>query len=211
MIRPLAFAAALLASASSAAAAEQAPVQWTGFHLGAQGGWAQRSGPAGFDPPFGAVARAGRGERRGGLDGQAFVGYDIKGPGRLIIGAEAMAGIGGETRDNLNNGRSNGTSEPRWNYAVSARIGAPVGRKGLAYLRAGYAAERVHKTYFGPLIRIFPPPPTEGTSWADGALIGIGGELSVHKHLSLRLEYDHRRLDGGYRGDAVLLGGLWRF
>lgn len=202
-------AALLLACASSATAAE-APVSWTGLHLGVQGGWARRSGPAGYDMS-GGLRRIGEGETRHTLDGQAFAGFDLKGPGRLILGAEALVGTGGKTRQNLVNGRTNGATEAKWTYAVSARVGTPVGSKALFYVRAGYAAEKLHKTYFGPVILIFPPPQTSSTGWDDGSLIGFGGELSVHPHLALRLEYDRRRLDDGYHGDAVLLGALWRF
>ena len=203
-------AALMLACATGAAAQTSLPAKWSGLHLGVQGGWAQRSGPAGYDMS-GGLRRVGQGEKRDTLDGQAFAGFDLKGPGRLIVGAEALAGIGGKTRQNLVNGRTNGATETKWNYAVSARVGAPVGPKALVYVRAGYAAEKLHKTYFGPVILIFPPPQTSSTGWAGGSLLGLGGELSVHNHLSLRLEYDRRRLDDGYHGDAVMLGALWRF
>ena len=209
-MRVLICAAALACAGQAAAAEASAPVRWSGLHLGVQGGWAQRSGPAGYDMS-GGLRRVGEGEKRDMLDGQALAGFDVKGPGRVIVGVEGLAGIGGGTRQNLVNGRTNGATETKWNYAVTARIGTPVGAEGLVYVRAGYAAERVHKTYFGPVILIFPPPQTSSTGWADGSLIGLGGELSVHKHLSLRLEYNRRRLDDGYRGDAVLLGALWRF
>ena len=183
----------------------------TGPFLGVQLGWAERSGPAGFRPPFGAVGLPGQGETKSALMAQAVAGYDAVLAGHWLGGLELAVGYGGGDRASLRNGAVAGVSTTKAHYAMSARLGRSMQNGPTPYLRAGFASERVHETYLGPTTRIFPPPPTEATVWKRGPLAGAGLEWALSPHASLRAEYAYRFLKGDYHAQSVLAGLIWRF
>ena len=201
--------AAAMAFSQRALAAED----WSGPRAGLRAGWVERSGAAGFQPPSGGVGlRVSDLKAKSRLaEARLFAGYDAVLANGLLLGAEAEIGPTGGTRVARRGGLTAGATRSERNYAITARIGAPIDDKTLLYLRAGYAAERLHSTYVGPTIRIFPPPQTEATDWEAGLITGVGAERRVSDHVSLQAEYNRSSLSGGYHIQALTAGAVWRF
>lgn len=199
-----ALAGALSASTALAAEAPRGPF------LGAQLGWAGRSGPAGYQPSFRGAGQAAEGEASA-LMAQAFAGYDMPLAESWLTGVEVAGGYGGGDREARRSGSLVGASRTKAHYSATVRVGRVLANGLTPYARAGFAAERVHETYRGPIILIFPPPQTDDTVWKRGAQIGAGVERAVGPHVSLRAEYAYRFLTGGYHVQSLLAGLAWRF
>jgi outer membrane immunogenic protein len=188
----------LLAFAGSASAADlAAPVapiyDWTGFYIGAQGGY--QSGK--FSGPFGNASQSGFGPYSFNQD-QALIGgytgYNFQ-MDQIVLGIEGdlNAGLGGRKLDR--NVLWNGTTlydiggDQTWNGDVRARLGFALDRF-MPYVAGGVAFGDVKTTYaFAGL----PPFLKESTSRV-GWTIGGGLDYAITDQFIGRVEYRYTDL-----------------
>src|SRR3546814_477206 len=163
-----------------------------GPYVGAQMGWGQRSTDfdledMGGDDDFDVS--------RDGLDYGVFAGYDMPLGTNFLVGVEGGIGFGGKTLHASPSADIETSINPKWNWDVSARAGFLASPNLLVYGRAGYGAERVKTS----LVSTDPAvPDLSDTSWSDGLLYGGGVEYGLNEAASIRAEYRHRDMDGGY-------------
>jgi outer membrane immunogenic protein len=195
--------AALAATAlPTAAFAQDATIG--GAFVGGQIGWGQRSAEIGFGLP----GVQDFDESRSGVDYGVFAGYDAAVGSNFIVGVEAGIGGGGKTLRGTPVTGLNVAVDPKWNYDISARAGVLASPNLLVYGRAGYGAERTRVSVTSTI----PGVASESEKgWSDGLLLGGGVEYGLNEAASIRAEYRHRDMDGGYAADQVLAGVSFRF
>jgi len=143
---------------------------------------------------------------RNGIGYRGYLGYDYQ-IGPVVIGAEA--GIGGGGRSIRQSGaRGSYVLDPGLRYDVSARAGLVPVDGLLIYGRGGYrwlkSERRTTSTGASAL-----PATTKQTERA--VTYGVGAELLVDKHFSLRAEYDRTPYDRNLRANAFSMGAAFRF
>jgi len=182
-----------------AVAQERAP--FTGFSVGIQGGLVERKTS---DHLIGIPFR----ERDKDAAYGAFVGYDLP-LGPLIAGVQAEIASGADPVVATDGQGTTNSVDPKWGYALSARLGTAVASRVLLYGRAGYAAERTKTVFGGPMILVVTPLP--GPKWRGGLQLGAGVEAILAGRLTARAEYRHNRYSGSYSAQQGLVGIAWRF
>lgn len=195
----VAFAAAALPQAALAADATIG-----GAYVGGQVGWGQRSAQI----EFGLPGVSDFDDDRSGVDFGVFAGYDFPVGSNFLLGVEAGIGAGGKTLRGTPVNGLDVSVNPKWNYDVSARAGVLASPNLLLYGRLGYGAERTRVSLDSTVTGI---TSDSDTGWSDGVIYGGGVEYGVTQHASVRTEYRHRDMDGGYSADQVLAGVSFRF
>ena len=197
----------LLAAAAPAAGADlseaspdygkpaTAPVVWTGFYTGVQGGYGWGSTSHSFVGGPGGGAPSGDSHPSGWLGG-AHAGYNFQ-MGRMVAGLEGDiegADLSGSFV-NTSGITSTGSARMSWDASLRARFGTEFGRS-LPYLTGGVAFAG-YKYGGGPA----PPPPccaysATQTGWTAGA----GWDYAINRYLIWRIEYrytDYGKANGG--------------
>ncbi len=175
-----------------------------GAFVGGQIGWGKRS----VDLSYGLPGLADFDESRSGIDYGVFAGYDAGVGSNFIVGVEAGLGLGGKTLRGAPSADIATAINPSWNYDISARAGVLASPNLLVYGRVGYGAERVRTTVSSTVQGI---DSISDKGWSDGLLWGAGLEYGLNESASIRTEYRHRDMDGGYAADQVLAGLAFRF
>ena len=116
--------------------------------------------------------------------GTVQVGYDHLFHGHLLIGAFADVDIYGGGGDDLNHKHIDGSFELNHTWNVGARLGALVTPGVLLYGVGGYTQAGIDNSFqvpWGPKLDNFDNP--------KGWFAGGGGEVKLHRGVSLKLEY----------------------
>jgi outer membrane immunogenic protein len=165
-----------------------APIyDWTGFYIGANGGWASSRNCWGIVPVGGAVIADGCGDRTGGLLG-GQLGYRWQ-SNQFVFGVEAQ----GDWAD------ISGSRISIFNPAFSTRvkidgIGLFTGQIGYAwnaallYVKGGAAVTSNHFDVFTTLGNVNVAS-ASSTRW--GGTVGVGVEYGFAPNWSGGIEYDH--------------------
>lgn len=175
-----------------------------GAFVGGQIGWGKRS----VDMGFGLPGIADFDESRSGIDYGLFAGYDMGLSDIFLVGVEAGFGFGGKTLRGSPVPGLDAEIDPKWNYDVSARAGMLVSPNLLVYGRLGYGAERVRVSTVSTVGGV---ASATDKRWSDGLIYGAGIEYGLNEAASIRTEYRHRDMDGGYSASQVLGGLAFRF
>ncbi len=208
--------AAALAAAVSAAPATAQPGLFTGFSVGAQGGWqGDRLSGRGtvVVPPSGETSTPGVlvfnvRETGSGLAGGVFAGYDAEIASNVVLGGEFGLNFGG-SGIGLDPADPAFRLSPRRTIDLTARGGVLVGPESLLYVRGGYSNARYKLRLGGDGL---------GEN-RDGWTIGGGFEQALGNNISARLEYRHsdygrdETIDGNARFEGKLrrnqvMGGI---
>jgi outer membrane immunogenic protein len=182
MVAPAA-AADLPAAAPSHVSPTAAPIAWTGFYTGVDGG----DGWGSTLHSFSNRAPSGSSHPRGGLGG-AYAGYNFQ-IGRFVTGLEGDiegADLSGSF-SNHSADTSTGSARMNWDGSLRARVGAALG-PSLPYLTGGVAFAG-YKFTGGPV-------PSPGfaccgsfSSTLTGWTVGVGLDYAFTRHLVGRIEY----------------------
>lgn len=175
-----------------------------GAFVGGQIGWGKRS----VDLDFGLPGVQDFERNRDGIDYGVFAGYDYGVGNNVIVGVEAGIGFGGKTLRGTPVAGLTAEIDPKWNYDVSARAGFLATPNLLVYGRLGYGAERTRVSTVSTIEGV---GSASDKGWSDGILYGGGLEYGLNEAASIRTEYRHRDMDGGYAADQVLAGLAFRF
>jgi outer membrane immunogenic protein len=195
--------AALAATALPTAAFAQ-EVSIGGGFVGGRIGWGERSAEIGFGLP----GVQDFDESRSGVDYGVYAGYDAAVGSNVIVGVEAGIGAGGKTLRGAPVTGLNVAVDPKWHYDLSARAGVLATPNVLLYGRIGYGAERTRVSVTSTIPGV---ASASDKGWSDGLLLGGGVEYGLNESASVRAEYRHRDMDGGYAADQVLAGVSFRF
>jgi len=158
------------APAYEAVPAQVQTIDWTGFYLGANLGWAfgnfdNRTGGADLDTDT------------NGVEGGLYTGYNFQVTPNVVIGAE-----GDFTLTDLEDTKSNGgvtlTSKSDWNSNIRARLGYSFDRY-LIYGAGGLALADLELEGNGDT----------DSKTALGWTLGVGGEAAVTNNVSAKFEY----------------------
>lgn len=181
------------ASAADLAAKAPPPVyvapiyDWTGFYIGANGGWGQSHNCWGLVPVTGAVIAAGCSDRSGGLVG-GQVGYRWQ-SGQFVFGLEGQ----GDWAD-LSGSRIS-IFNPAFTLGARVNgIGLFTGQIGYAwnaallYLKGG-AAVTSNSAFINNTATGVGLASASSTRW--GGALGVGVEYGFGSNWSAGLEYDH--------------------
>lgn len=115
------------------------------------------------------------------------LGYDLR-VGAAVVGVEAELSDSTTSRSFVG-----GKLEADRDIYVGARIGAPIGDKALAYVKAGYTNARIEAGGFGEN--------------GDGVRVGGGLEYNLSSKLYLKGEYRYSNYEGDVERHQVV-GGL---
>lgn len=222
MSRSLTSAAILLASMVSAAAADlpqpaplppapvvyaPPPYNWSGFYIGANGGWGFASGNSTVTTAgglIGATTGTGTGSFNGGIvGGQIGVNYQID---ALVLGLEGDIDYSGQSRtDSFGCGVACTISETikiPWLATVRGRIGVAMDRV-LLYGTGGVAftnvSDNVGATGIGSLFSAS----STNTGWTGGA----GVEVALGQNWTARAEYLYVQTNASLNGTLGIVGG----
>ncbi len=174
---------------------------WTGFYLGANGGYGWSEGSSGLVtatiPNEGSESFAGESvDSHGGIAG-GQLGYNFQ-LGNLVLGGEGdfdWSGISGNTIPDPQNGpalESLLTAKQRWLSTVRARIGYAFGPV-LVYATGGLAITDVSIT--DTKLVNSADTPRSGSNTHVGGTIGGGVEWAFADHWSVKVEYLYLKLD----------------
>lgn len=158
-----------------------APIVWSGFYTGVEGGYGWGSTSHSFDNG----APSGNSHPSGGLGG-VYAGYNLQ-MGRWVTGIEGDiegADLSGSF-SNPSGITSTGSARMDWDASLRARFGAAFG-SSLPYLTGGVAFAG-YKFGGGPL----PPLACCGaySSTLTGWTVGAGWDYAFTRHLIGRIEY----------------------
>jgi outer membrane immunogenic protein len=173
---------------------------WTGFYIGANGGWGSSRNCWGYVPVGGAVIADGCSNRSGGvLGGQ--VGYRWQ-SGAAVFGLEAQgdwANLSGSSVSIINPVYSIGTK--------TNGLGLFTGQIGyswnaaLLYLKGG-AAVTSNTAYINTTLAGVGIASASSTRW--GGTVGVGFEYGFTPNWSAGLEYDHLFMGNANNSYSVL-------
>ena len=185
-----------------------APIyDWTGFYIGANGGWGQTRNCVDFLTPGGVVFGDGCRDRSGGLFG-GQIGYRWQ-ASQFVFGLEAQ----GDWAD-LSNSRVSLLDPTLTTRVKTDGIGLFTGQLGwawnsaLLYVKGGAAVTSnrfdVYDTFSG-----FNLVSASSTRW--GGALGVGFEYGFSPNWSLGLEYDHLWMGNSNNSFSVADARLARF
>ena len=145
-----------------------------------------------------------------GVDYGAFVGVELPAFPLGYMAVEATIGDStGETTALVRDGTTDRevTSQARFNWSATARLGlAPL--PGLAaYGIAGYGGEQVDIT----VTDIATGTQFERDDSMDGIIYGLGARYMVGTDVGLRAEYRHRETSGAYDPEQFMIGAFVSF
>ncbi|MDR3409297.1 MAG: porin family protein [Methylovirgula sp.] len=199
--------AALLCSSTAALAADlpnvkappvyaPPPFTWSGFYIGANGGygWTQGSSGTVFITPPGSssIPYAGNSVNSNGAIAGGQLGYNWQ-FGSLVLGGEGdfdWTGIKGSTVPDPQNGpvASLLTARQNWLATVRGRVGYAIGQV-LLYATGGVGFTEANITD----TRLIHSNDTlrSGSATQVGGVVGAGAEWAFAEHWSVKLEYLH--------------------
>lgn len=201
--------APLIALVAAPLAAVPAQAQGIPFvpdiYMGLEAGTGERSASR-FGQPGTIVST----DESNGLDYGAFVGLELP---SFPLGYMAVeVGIGdstGETTAIVRDGTTDRsvTTQARFNWSATARLGlAPL--PGLAaYGIAGYGGEQIDLT----VTDIGTGTSIESDDSMDGIIYGIGARYMVGTDVGIRAEYRHREASGAYDPEQFMIGAFVSF
>lgn len=188
-----------IAVASPAAAQDS----FTGPFIGAQVGWGHHKiGTVSTD-----IGDFDASKDSDAVTGGVFVGYDLQVAPWLVTGVELGASLmEGEDVSRSARGQTYKIDAKR-SFDATVRVGIPVSRRTLAYVRGGYANMRVGARLTGPEMA------RRDSVDLDGWQVGGGFERRLLPNVSTRLEYRYASFDGDgdYERHELLLGVAYRF
>ncbi|PSO25951.1 outer membrane protein [Bradyrhizobium sp. MOS002] len=200
-------AADLAARPYTKAAPMVAPIyDWTGFYIGANGGWGQSRSCVDFVTAVGTVA-SGCGDRSGGLAG-GQIGYRWQ-TNQFVFGLEAQ----GDWAD-IKNTRVSLFDPTISTTAKTDAIGLFTGQLGwawnsaLLYVKGGAAVTSNRLTVFDNTTGIGLVA-ADSTRW--GGTLGVGFEYGFTPNWSLGVEYDHLWMGNSNNSFSVADPRLARF
>jgi len=171
-----------------------APIyDWTGFYIGANGGWGQSHNCWDFVDPVGVITANGCNDRSGGLVG-GQIGYRWQ-ASQWVFGLEAQ----GDWAD-LSNQRVSLINPAFSTRTTTDGIGLFTGQIGYAwnaallYLKGGAAVTSNRASILTTLTGV-ELASASSTRW--GGVVGVGFEYGFAPNWSVGLEYDHL-----FMGDA---------
>ena len=205
-MRIIASSVALAAMATIAAPAEAQNIPFVpDIYMGLEAGTGERS-PSRFGED-GTIVTS---DESNGVDYGAYIGVELP---AFPLGYMAVeAGIGdstGETTALVRDGMIDRqvTSQARFNWSATARLGlAPL--PGLAaYGIAGYGGEQVDIT----VTDVASGAQFERDDSLDGIIYGIGARYMVGSDVGIRAEYRHREASGAYDPEQFMIGAFVSF
>jgi len=168
-----------------------APIyDWTGFYIGANGGWAESHQCVDFTDRFGATFATGCNNRSGGVIG-GQIGYRWQ-ANQFVFGLEAQ----GDWAD-LSNSRANLALDPTgrlFSRVKTDGIGLFTGQLGwawnasLLYVKGGAAVTSNQFNTFDSVTGVNLVS-ANATRW--GAAVGVGWEYGFTPNWTVGVEYDH--------------------
>lgn len=196
---------ALIAPNSAMAAEEDA---FNGPFIGVEAGWEGRK-IDGTVPTTSATVTL-----QDSQDDFAYAliaGYDYR-IGDIVVGAQAgFSPEGPAVNAPITGTGGTGGSlriDPKWRLDLSARVGAVIAPRLLAYGRVGYTMER---SRISGLVDAQTNPLAAETTTIDGVSFGGGLEYQLNSGLSVRAEYRRTQLDGALSSNRALAGITYRF
>ena len=163
------------------------PFSWTGFYLGAEGGygWGRESYT---DNVFGPVSYNPQGGIFGGVLGYR---YQI---GQFVLGAEGTAAWA-DLNDSVSGGGISETLKTRALYTATGQVGYAIGQ-ALLYAKGGWADAYIRNDLNAPGVLA-----ASATQDANGWTVGAGVDYAIVQNVVFGVEYDHIDLD--YRSFAT--------
>lgn len=223
LVAGLVAAAGVVGAAGAAEAADvaaPAPDLWSGFYLGAQGGYLQGTGSnsdlcinANFDgPTSGCISDGIGGTGSPGIDiGDTntdgvtlggYLGYNYR-IDSIVLGLEGDLNWDNANGNNSILGELNYDTSLNWDASIRARLGVVVDERALLYVTGGpsWLNAELNSNLCG-LMRGEGPGVNVNcgdSSTEFGWVLGAGAEYAITEHLSVKAEYLH-----GWYGDADL-------
>lgn len=176
---------------------------YDGPYVGVTAGWERGEVASKID----AVPLAGEVARDALVLG-GYAGYNYKVASKIVVGAEAGFSATVDDRISATSAGQALTIDPRYSFDFSARAGYLVTDKALAYVRGGYANNRVRTTLAtaGGAVR--------ASDNVDGWQVGGGFEYAISDRISARAEYrysDFGNTGGQYDRHQALVGVSYNF
>ena len=186
-----------------------APIyDWTGFYIGANGGWGQSRNCWDFVDVAGVVVADGCRERSGGLAG-GQIGYRWQ-ASQWVFGVEAQ----GDWADLSNHARQPDQScvlhshQDRWLSASSPARSATRGTQALFYVKGGAAVTSNRFSILDTLTGV-EFASASATRW--GGTVGVGFEYGFAPNWSFGVEYNHLFMGDANNSFSVVNPVLRRF
>lgn len=200
----------LAATATVALSAAPAGAQSIPFvpeiYMGLEAGTGERSAST-FGEPGTIVAS----DESNGVDYGAFIGVELP---SFPMGYFAVeAGIGdstGETTalvEDSNGNQREVTSQARFNWSGTARLGIAPAFGLAAYGIAGYGGEQVDLTVTDVATNVS----FDSDDSMDGIIYGLGAKYDVGRDVSVRAEYRRREASGRYDPEQFMVGAYIHF
>ncbi|MCA1749573.1 MAG: outer membrane protein [Parasphingopyxis sp.] len=205
IILSAATAAALSAALSAGPANAQSLPFVPDIYMGLEAGTGERTASRFGEP--GAITSS---NESNGVDYGAFVGIELP---SFPLGYFAVeAGVGdstGETTAIVTDGAAQRevTSQARFNWSGTARLGLEPALGFAAYGIAGYGGEQVDVTVTDVATGVS----FEGDDSMDGIIYGLGAKYDVGRDVSIRAEYRHRETSGAYDPEQFMVGAYVSF
>lgn len=216
-------AAALVATAASAADAVVEPVEivevapewnWSGVYIGVHGGygWAQGDSAYNNPPPFDCGPTSFYGcavdlDPEGAFGG-VQAGYNYQFSNGVVLGVEGDWSFASMNDDGI--GAFDPPGPPSYTHVdlkidqmatIQARLGYAMGR-WMPFATLGWGWAHVEREAFNPT---FLNPPTSEEQWHDGWTIGAGAEYMIDQNWSVKGEY--RYFDAGDKDYSLGFAG----
>lgn len=175
------------------------------IYMGLEVGTGERSASR-----FGEAGTIVASDESNGVDYGAFVGIELPAFPLGYMAIEANVGDStGETTALVRDGTIDRevTTQARFNWSATARLGlAPL--PGLAaYALAGYGGEQVDIT----VTDIASGAQFERDDSMDGIIYGLGARYMIGTDVGLRAEYRHREASGAYDPEQFMIGAFVSF
>jgi outer membrane immunogenic protein len=175
------------------------------IYMGLEAGTGERSASR-FDQPGTIVSS----DESNGVDYGAFVGVELP---AFPLGYMAVeAGIGdstGETTAVVRDGTTDRmvTSQARFNWSATARLGLAPLPGFAAYGIAGYGGEQIDLT----VTDVGTGASFDSDDSMDGIIYGLGARYMVGTDIGIRAEYRHREASGAYDPEQFMIGAFVSF
>ncbi|MEO1168813.1 MAG: outer membrane beta-barrel protein [Pseudomonadota bacterium] len=175
------------------------------IYMGLEAGTGERSASR-----FGESGSIVASDESNGVDYGAFVGVELPAFPLGYMAVEATIGDStGETTALVRDGATDRevTTQARFNWSATARLGlAPL--PGLAaYGIAGYGGEQVDVT----VTDVATGAQFESDDSMDGIIYGLGARYMVGSDVGVRAEYRHRETSGAYDPEQFMIGAFVSF
>lgn len=175
------------------------------IYMGVEAGTGERSASR-FGQPGTIVSS----DESNGVDYGAFVGVELP---AFPLGYMAVeAGIGdstGETTAVVRDGATDRrvTTQARFNWSATARLGLAPLPGFAAYGIAGYGGEQIDLT----VTDVSTGASFDSDDSMDGIIYGLGARYMVGSDIGVRAEYRHREASGAYDPEQFMIGAFVSF